>query len=72
MQQELQELMNRINNDINLLDDVIQNRGTYFDEDYADNVIRAELNQIEEHVENMRTVVGEGDTESVTKLPHDR
>lgn len=65
-EQELRGMRDRLNHEVELLDQAAENRGVHIDEDYADRVLRGQLEEIASIVESMSEHVGEGEAISIT------
>lgn len=65
-QEELNELVNRLSSELELLDQAVNNRGGELNREYADKIIRAELEEMAPLIEAMSEMIGPGEAISVT------
>lgn len=63
---ELNEMLNRLNQEVDLLHQAIDESGKGMNEKYAEKVARSQLEDIGEVVESMSQHIGDGDKISVT------
>jgi len=65
-EEELYGMLERLNHEVSLLEQSVDNRGDTITKDYSDKVSRAQLKEIASIVEVMSKHVGDGDAVSVT------